>query len=400
VNRAPPLAASLLLLCGCNVVLGLDGDTIIDAGVGASGGGAASGSSSQGSGGGSGGGDCALEWKLAAPMSKARIQPVAVVLDNGEVLVLGGFPYLPGGPLATAEIYDSARDDWRAAGESAGGGALVAVRMLDGRVLVAGGSRRDTGEPVADAQIYDPATEEWAAAAPMATARMGAVAALLVDGRVLVAGGWDSTAKLASAELYDPETDTWAPAASLSTARGGAVGAFRLESGAVLVPGGADSESTELYEPGLDLWMSAGEMAVAHVNGGGVYIEEDDAVLVAGGLTAGDEPIGTADLWSSGGKTWSLAGALSHYRDGPGAARLPNHQILVAGGVDASTVLTTTDQYDPATGSWQPGPDLRQGHAHFALVALGDGRLLLLGGGGVVNFGLVGTASAEILECE
>ena len=130
-------------------------------------------------------------WRVAAPISVPRYHHTAVLLPGGRVLIAGGWSFTTNNDpsLATAEIYDPAKDTWSATGSMAGGRARARMAALrDGRVLVVGGV-----DPVyrvmATAEIYDPATGRWQPTGRLATAVMWPALAVLRDGRVVIAGG-------------------------------------------------------------------------------------------------------------------------------------------------------------------------------------------------------------------
>jgi N-acetylneuraminic acid mutarotase len=86
--------------------------------------------------------------------------------------------------------------------------APVAVQLENGRVLVIGGFNENF-TVLNTAEIYDPRTNKWSLTGPLNVARVEDFAAVLLPGRkVLVAGGTasDGTA-LKSAEIYDEATD-------------------------------------------------------------------------------------------------------------------------------------------------------------------------------------------------
>lgn len=96
----------------------------------------------------------------------------------------------------------------------------VAVALEDGRVLVAGGFTDGSWSPWtgramgvtrhASAEVWDRATRTWHAVAPMQAPRALAAAVRLRDGRVLVVGGERPEPRtLPTAEVYDPQQNTW-----------------------------------------------------------------------------------------------------------------------------------------------------------------------------------------------
>lgn len=147
----------------------------------------------------------------AAPaMHVARQLPTATRLDDGTVLIVGGFG--PAGSERSAEVYDPRTNAFSLVGSmSVGRYEHVAQRLENGDVLVAGGICG--GEPAAcgttpgeqgSAELYDPATRSFHPAGSLIDPRYLAVAAGLPDGTVLVVGGQDDEGMLSTAEIYRP----------------------------------------------------------------------------------------------------------------------------------------------------------------------------------------------------
>src|SRR6476620_8525462 len=89
---------------------------------------------------------------------------------------------------------------WRATGRlNTARFGHTATLLQNGMVLVAGGYDNIA---LASAELYDPASRTWTATGSLNTARYSHTATLLQNGRVLVAGGVDNVNVFASAELY------------------------------------------------------------------------------------------------------------------------------------------------------------------------------------------------------
>jgi hypothetical protein len=185
-------------------------------------------------------------WEITGHLSTARDSHTATLLNDGRVLVVGGFTMLPGQivgtVLASAELYDPVLGAWSSAGNLAKGRYTHTATLLkDGRVLVAGGVDA-AGMDVATAEIYDPLTGIWTLTGSLGVARYNHLATLMQNGQVLVTGGSNAdTTSLSSAELYDPVLGRWSGAANLQTGR--AVFSATLLSvgpnaGSVLIVGG------------------------------------------------------------------------------------------------------------------------------------------------------------------
>lgn len=199
------------------------------------------------------------KYSRAGLLGEERDRPIAVVLDGGRVLIIGGnmaqdTPTTGHATYSTAEIYDPVAGTFTAAGRMVGkGSAPSAVRLKDGRVLVLDGiSVDDANAPdpyLATAEIYEPATDTFTATGPMSVGRGRAQMAVLDDGRVLVLGGrYAGTGKMETVDLFDPATDRFEPTAALPPMGDRPVvggrswpeepaGAVKLPDGRVLVTG-------------------------------------------------------------------------------------------------------------------------------------------------------------------
>jgi hypothetical protein len=139
----------------------------------------------------------------------ARQLGSSVLLPGGRrVLVVGGKSSATETPTGTAEILDTslATPRWRYTGSLTHPRLDAnAVILPDGQVLVVGGgARHPYGDPVLVPELYNPATERWVSMAPQQGSRMyHSTALLLPDGRVLSAGQ-DSGDLATSGEIFSP----------------------------------------------------------------------------------------------------------------------------------------------------------------------------------------------------
>ena len=147
-------------------------------------------------------------------MSIARSLHKATLLDDGQVLVAGGYENGVDGVLATAELYDADDENFSGTGSMLGArGRQTATLLDDGMVLIAGGY--DLLAPLATAELYDPLTGTFSVTGSMNVERWRHTETLLNDGTVLIVGGADAGGALSSAEIYVvPEPSTLALAAA------------------------------------------------------------------------------------------------------------------------------------------------------------------------------------------
>lgn len=171
-------------------------------------------------------------------LQSARESHTATLLADGRVLVVGGH----GGArraliiLDSAELYDPATGTFSATGSLAQARHKHdAVLLPDGQVLILGGAdERDDRGQYRSTERYDPDTGQFAAAADMGQARykFQGTSQLLPDGRVLVLGG------ATAVEWFDPQGNQFAPAGlDLGTSRLFAATSMLVD-GRVLLTGG------------------------------------------------------------------------------------------------------------------------------------------------------------------
>ena len=245
---------------------------------------------------------------------------------------------------------------WQATGSLITGRTDHTATLLDnGQVLVAGGY--GAAGYLASAELYDPVTKTWSATnGPLATARSGHTATLLSNGQVLVAGGKNAGGWLGSAELYDPVEKTWSTTGAFTPARVWHT-ATLLGTGKVLVAGGSNSlglTSTVLYNPGTATWSNTtGPLAIASSYHTATLLGTGK-VLVAGGtniVNSRSVYFTRSELYDPVPSTWSGTGALATGRCWHTATLLGAGQVLVAGGFNGSR-LASAELYDPVAKTW------------------------------------------------
>jgi N-acetylneuraminic acid mutarotase len=349
-----------------------------------------------------------MTYALVGSLLTPRSGHAATLLNDGRVLVTGGWDST-GTALVSAEIYDPGSEGWSAAPSMASARALPSATLLaDGRVLVTGGVNTNGVTPTVE--IYDPAANAWSSAGTMLSPRVLHSETLLPNGQVLVAGGRNVTGNLASAEIYDPATNRWRAAASLP---GPVVadGAVVLASGKVLQMGG----NVQIYDSATDSWQpSLPVSGPNNVNLGGISSQAPYVVLLPDGraLAAGAyfgfnfgsaiyDPI--AQQWSNIPVTGNsnpppyIAGSYSS------VTALQDGRVLAQGGVQSTNNLavasyfetvSNTALFDPTLGSWSVGGSRAHGGAYAASGVLGNGQVLVTGGGvrGLVDLTAVSAA--------
>lgn len=201
-------------------------------------------------------------WNTVDKMANTRFGHQSTLLADGRVLVTGGAN--SGGHCVytnTAEIYDPVANKWSNVDPmGTPRGFHLATALEDGRVVVTGGWTLPACliEATAATEIFDPSTGRWSPTGNMTTSRAPLVLTssdgLLTDGRVLVTGGKAGAALIttATAEVYNPNTGVWSLTGSMAAARQGHT-TTRLNNGQMLVVGGGNNTGTlasaEVYTP-------------------------------------------------------------------------------------------------------------------------------------------------------
>jgi Kelch motif len=329
-----------------------------------------------------------------------------------------------------------------------------AAKLDNGKVLIVGGYGTGTSNPLSSAELYDPATHTFAPTGSMNVSRGRPQCVTLSDGRVLVGGG--ATAPFTytnSAEVYNPTTGTFTTVGNMTTPRGEGWHAFAVPGGALLFGGtfegifGTATAAVDRFDSGSNAFSQVGTLLGARRDHN-VQMLADGAALLVGGVLRFDLPVSpTAELydlstnqpiaigqpihtprvrsWSSavlpGGdvlvtsgagfpseiyKTASrsfeaLNGAPTLYAaDFGSAVSFSNGKVLLLGyGRASGQGGRIAEIFDPAGGTFTAvGPMAFPSECQgYAATALDDGTVLITGGGTPGNCGQ-GTPVAEIFN--
>jgi N-acetylneuraminic acid mutarotase len=173
--------------------------------------------------------------------------------------------------------------------------------LQDGQVLVIGGAISDHDiQAVNSTELYDPLTGTWTVTGSINNARYWHTSSVLPTGKVLVTGGDNGANPQRSTELYDPLKRIWTNTGSMSDARYDHT-ATVLTNGKVLVTGGGYyvngvRYSTELFDPSRGYWTKIGNMCdarAAHT----ASVLTNGKVLLTGGENDNGWPLDSAELY-------------------------------------------------------------------------------------------------------
>ena len=237
----------------------------------------------------------------------------------------------------------------------------------------------------------------------MASPRYQHTATLLADGRVLIAGGRSlRDPVLATTELWDPTTEAFTAGPRLVAGRFGHT-ATRLTDGRVLIVGGivasrlgeVGTRQIELWDPATGTFRGAGLTTFPHTVGLSTVLLADGRVLIIGGVDCNVVPgPGLADraarercqpsrltteIWDPATESVTPTGSLEEEHDWASATLLADGRVFVLGGGGLPTI--GSEVWDPATGAWSHGG--APAHARLggqSATLLPDGHVLVVGG--------------------
>jgi hypothetical protein len=266
----------------------------------------------------------------------------------------------------------------------------TATLLPGGKVLFAGGQGADN-RILSSAELYDPSAGLFIPTGDMTTARVGHSATLLPDGRVLIAGG-----SVGRAELYDPSSGTFSAAGEMVNWVDGT--AILLANGRVLIAHDrvpfVAAATAELYDPVTGTFSATGDQLVIWSGHQRASLLPDGRVLLTICCTA-------EQLYDPASGTFSFTGRTTRvYPDGFAAAPLTNGKVLRSGGyVEEGDAFTAgAELYDPLTGTFVPTGNMTMPRALHSATPLGDGTVLIAGGGSSGYLPEIASASAELYD--
>lgn len=257
----------------------------------------------------------------------------------------------------------------------------------------------------------------WASVGNMAVARVKHTSTSLLDGRVLVTGGFVSFGVLSnSAEIFDPMTNIFSAAGTLPNLGNGQTSgrwyhaAVIDTAGNVIVTGGELPGNVFLastvkctYDSATKscAWSALADMKYPRRTHALVRLA-DGRILAAGGNATGDPMVGTqagarvCELYDPATNTWTETGKLNQGRAYPEAVLLPDNNVLIMGGYDATTI-NSAEIYDVAAGTWTLlASNMSVPRYIHQAVRLDNGKVLVIGGG--TNGSATPTNSVDIFD--
>lgn len=325
------------------------------------------------------------EWVQVGSMNTNRSGHGIMLLDNGEVLVTGGYN---GAYLKSSEIYNPTTKNWRTTGDLNDQRILFLppnlVKLDDGRVLVSTGETNGVNG-LFSTEIYNPDTEVWSKVANTNIKRYRAVLAPLPGNKVLLASGSQNNGNrfIKSAEIYDPGTNTWSFTESMNKGRDSEERFVVLGDGRVMIAGGESGvgvieNTAEIYDPITESWTIS--TMPYPMLGGALVLLDNGKVLLTGGKN-GAQAVNLTALYDPATNSWASVSPMNVARELHSAILLDDGKVLVFGGRNQSNAaLSSSEIYDPISNTWSSGPAFPVASMLNSSIKLSNGDYLITGG--------------------
>jgi galactose oxidase-like protein/Kelch motif protein len=328
-------------------------------------------------------------WDTFGELSHPRAYATALVLANGEILVVGGLDRDDPNVTNTESELVNVKTGAVSVLHQPLEGRLhqTMTRAIGDKVVVAGGVKFQTThwDPVDSVDVFSPVDRKWIGASPMIEPRSDHAAVALQTGMVMVIGGNQGPRLLQSVEIYDVKNDRWFRAAPLPLPRT-ELSAFTLADGRVLVAGGIEAsgtatDTTYIYNPPADAWAEGPKMWVPRVQHAAVQLANGDILFIGGDGAAS----GTSERFDVKLEKFILSGTLVDPRQAARAAQLPDGRVVLVGGMpprnDEFAPLRSAEIWDPATERWSDLPPSPTPRAWPSILVVGGAVYQLSGTG-------------------
>jgi hypothetical protein len=331
-------------------------------------------------------------WQPAGNLSVGRYAPGAAILDDGRVIVAGGYSFETNRTHSSSELFAPAEGKWTE------GPVMrfdrnfpVVLSLPGGSSLFLAGFRSRTGT-TATTERLDGRSGTFRPGEPALEERELFAATRLQDGRFLITGGYSTLRRktLDTAEIYDPKTDRFTPvAARMHSIRFGHAGVL-LPDGRVLLVGGKvlatndDVLTADLFDPAKETFAPSGSLRAGRDRCTAWLLDDRKRVLVAGGSAkqGGTVPARQCEIYDLAAGTFSPGPELIRDRMAHTATPLPGGGVLLVGGWCTSENATTkqAELWDPKAARFVPAGTLQAGRHDHVAILLKESRVLVAGG--------------------
>ena len=383
-------------------------------------------------------------------LAEPRFSHDATLLDDGRVLVSGGFTgffendELSGVSSLSYQVYDPLTATWTFMGPTTSYDPLTAIltvtdqsnptasdipelapntpptRLPDGRLVsVADLGSRNMNDPFSALAVFDGETNGWTRLANVPTDRSSTGVIALNDGRMLVVGGMAITRTsspsnsnaypetLDIVEAYDPDSGKWQTLEPINRPVAQQT-LVPMGDGRVMSVGGFNelgnmvgTDRAEIFNPKTNIWTLTESMSNSRISPEAIALK-DGRVLVTGGMfPSTDSPV--SETYDPTLGEWAETGTMSQHRSSHTLTLLHDNRVLAVGGIgpqgkDDYILHSTTEIFDPATNTWSPGPEMSQPRWGHSATLMPDGKVFIVGGVSERNGEAYPTQTVEFIE--
>jgi hypothetical protein len=290
-------------------------------------------------------------------MYHARDLHTASLLTNGRVLVAGGFSTsaLSTGATNTSEIYYPETRRWLEAGTMVSSRSNhTAVVLPDGNVMLIGGFAN--GVYLNTTEVYYSTSGKWLPSASMPVARAQHSATLLKDGRIMVVGGLNAGGILGSTLFFNATGDGSGASDGIWTAGPALAGgqhshshtATLLPDGRLMVAGGNDefgetSTSQIFTNEVAGTWSSYGNLVVPRLSHAAHLLPNGD-LLISGGAQSPGNAVTQSERFDVATSSWSLDSNYIVPRAYGTAVMAADNTIYSIGGYNGVNFINSTEK--------------------------------------------------------
>ena len=135
---------------------------------------------------------------------------------------------------------------------------------------------------------------------------------------------------------------------------------------------------------GSNTWTTTGSLNTARTAHTATLLPNGEVLVAGGGNATGFLP--SAELYHSATGKWTVSGSMANARGGHTATLLPNGEVLVAGGISngnspwSPSCTATAELYNPFTGQWTTTGSMTKPRGNHTATLLNDGTVLVAGG--------------------
>ena len=126
-------------------------------------------------------------------------------------------------------------------------------------------------------------------------------------------------------------------------------------------------------------WANTGSLNTARTDHTATLLPNGQ-VLVTGGLDASSTQLASAELFNPATGMWTATGRMAEARTLHTATLLPNGEVLVVGGSSLGNCVSTAELYNPSTGRWATTGSMTEGRCSHTATLLTNGQVLVAGG--------------------